>query len=112
MTDLIKQIRRLPQATVVEAMGEVDLRRQPEFQKALLVVCEERPARLIIDLGQVSYMDSSGVGTLVKIAHTVKGQGGRMTLVGPSPRVRSIFEVTSLDRYFHIVATEAEALQA
>ena len=110
MTGTIKQIRRLERGTVVEAAGEVDLRTQPEFQEGLLGVCAEKPPVLVVHLGQVVYMDSSGVGTLVKIAHEVKGNGGRLVLVAPTERVRSIFEITTLDKYFTIVDTEEEAL--
>lgn len=106
----IKAVRRSAQGTVVEAQGEIDLRFQPEFQRALLKICEERPPRLVIHLGQVDYMDSSGVGTLVKIASTVKGYAGKLALVAPSPKVRSIFEITTLDRYFTILPSEEEAL--
>jgi len=110
MTDTIKQIRRLPRATVVEAQGEIDLRFQPEFQRAMLEVCAEKPPVLVVHLGEVSYMDSSGVGTLVKIAQTVRHYDGKLALVSPTPRVRSVFEITTLDRYFTILASEEEAL--
>ncbi len=106
----IKQIRRYAQGTVVEAQGDIDLRFQPQFQKALLKVCAEKPERLVIHLGEVLYMDSSGVGTLVKIAHTVKGYDGKLVLVAPTAKVRSIFEITTLDKYFTILPTEEEAL--
>jgi anti-sigma B factor antagonist len=110
MARLIKEIRRLPEGTVVEACGEIDLRSQPEFQQALLKVCAEKPAVLVIHLGEVDYMDSSGVGTLVKISHAVRSYEGRLVLVAPKPRVLSIFEITALDKYFTILATEQEAL--
>ncbi|MCP4251482.1 MAG: STAS domain-containing protein, partial [bacterium] len=95
---------------VVDACGEVDLRQQPAFQKTLLDICKEKPAILGIHLGQVDYMDSSGVGTLVKIANAVKEYDGKLVLIGPNPRVLSIFEITALDKYFNIVATEQEAM--
>ena len=109
-TETVKAIRRSPEGTVVEARGEIDLRYQPEFQQALLSICAEKPARLVIHLGEVEYMDSSGVGTLVKIANTVKGYAGKLALVAPSPKVQSIFEITTLDKYFTILPTEEEAL--
>lgn len=108
--ETIKEIRRSPEGIIVEAQGDIDLRFQPEFQRALLEICSEKPNRLIIHLGSVDYMDSSGVGTLVKIAHTVKAYSGKLALVAPSAKVRSIFEITTLDKYFNILATEEEAL--
>lgn len=109
MTGTIKQIRRLERGTVVEAAGEVDLRTQPEFQEGLLSACAEKPQVPVVHLGQVVYMDSSGVGTPVKIAHELKGNGGTLVLVAPTERVRSIFEITTPDKYFTIVDTEEAA---
>ena len=110
MSNLIRKIRRSPEGTVVEVRGEIDLRHQPEFQKALTAVCAEKPAVLVIHLADVDYMDSSGVGTLVKISHTVRGYGGKLVLAAPKPRVMSIFEITALDKYYTIVADEQGAL--
>jgi anti-sigma B factor antagonist len=47
-------------------------------------------------------MDSSGVGTMVEIKRLVERGGGRLVLAGLQPRVRSVFEVTQLDRFFDI----------
>lgn len=109
MNKTIDRIRRTEHGTVVEARGEIDLRYQPEFQQTLLAVCAEKPPVLVVHLGKVEYMDSSGVGTLVKIAHALKDQQSRLVLVAPTERVRSIFEITTLDKYFTIVDTEEEA---
>lgn len=106
----IKDIRRLPGGTVITAAGEIDLRHQQDFQRALQTVCEERPSRVVVDLSAVGYMDSSGVGTLVKIAGMVRSFGGKLALLSPSRPVMSIFEITTLDRYFTIVSSEEEAL--
>ncbi len=106
----VKTVRRSAEGTVVEAQGDIDLRYQPDFQRVLLGICAEKPPRLVIHLAQVDYMDSSGVGTLVKIANAVKGYSGKLALVAPSPKVRSIFEITTLDKYFTILPTEEEAL--
>jgi anti-sigma B factor antagonist len=110
MTETIKQIRRTDRGTVVEVRGEIDLRYQPEFQQALMAVCQEKPRVLVVHLQEVTYMDSSGVGTLVKVSHALKSQGSRLALVAPTERVRSIFEITTLDKYFTILDTEEEAL--
>jgi anti-anti-sigma factor len=110
MSRNIGRIRRHAEAIIVEVSGQVDLKHQPEFQRALLAICEERPARLALLLASVDYMDSSGVGTLVKISQTLRKTNGKLVLVGPTDRVMSIFQITTLDRYFNIVKTEDEAL--
>ena len=111
MNAKIEEIDRLPQGTVIRARGEIDLHYQPEFQRALLEVCREEPAILVIDLSKVDYMDSSGVGTLVQVARQIKDSGGKLVLAAPTPRVKRILEITRLDRYFTISATCEEALE-
>jgi len=87
---------------VVRVSGEVDLRTSPQMREVLLRVAHKNPKRLIVDLSDVSYMDSSGVGTMVEIKRLVERGGGRLVLAGLQPRVRSVFEVTQLDRFFDI----------
>ncbi len=94
---------------VVRVSGEVDLRTSPQLREALLNVLESRPRRLIVDLAEVRYMDSSGVGTMVEIKRLIERNGGRIVLAGLQPRVRSVFEVTQLDRFFEIANNVAEA---
>jgi anti-sigma B factor antagonist len=89
-------------APVVRAAGEVDLRTSPQLREVLLKVAQSKPKRLIIDLSDVDYMDSSGVGTMVEVKRLIERAGGRLILVALQPRVRSVFEVTQLERFFDI----------
>jgi anti-sigma B factor antagonist len=110
--EVVKEIRRNGKAVIVVAAGEIDLRHSPDLHKTLVDLCADQPNPLVIHLGEVSYMDSSGVGTLVEIFRRVKGYGGKMALVSPTQRVRSVFEITRLDHFFTIVPNEAEALRS
>lgn len=112
MSTLVKDVRREGDATIVAARGEIDLRHSPDFHRALIGLCEERPRLLVIHLGEVTYMDSSGVGTLVEIFRRTREYGGRMVLVAPTERVQSVFEITKLDQFFTIAECEADALGA
>ena len=89
---------------------ERDRRRSPLSRQAR-DLCEERPAKLVVDLSRVDYMDSSGIGTLVEIFRRVKGFEGEMILVALQPRVRGVFEITKLDKFFTIHDSVAEALR-
>lgn len=95
---------------VVRVSGEVDLRTSPQLREVLLKVAQKNPERLIIDLSDVGYMDSSGVGTMVEIKRLIERGGGRLVLVALQPRVRSVFEVTQLDRFFDIAADINDAM--
>ncbi len=116
MTDkqnsLVKEIRRSDGATVVVLSGDVDLHHSPDLHAELVELAGERPPRLLLDLAEVPYMDSSGVGTLVEVFRRVSSYKGKMVLFGLNDRVRSVFEITKLDRFFTICETEAQAAEA
>ncbi|UCD30027.1 MAG: STAS domain-containing protein [Planctomycetota bacterium] len=108
--DSVKEIRRNESAIVVVLSGQIDLHHTPAVHHAFIDVCEEKPERLIINLGEVDYMDSSGVGALVEVFRRVNAYGGKLSLCCMNERVHSIFEITKLDQFFKIYATEEEAL--
>ncbi len=108
---VVKEIRQEPEATVVVLAGEVDLNQSPALHAALTEVAANRPRRLIVNLAEVPYMDSSGVGTLVELLRRVNTYKGHLALVGLNERVRGVFEITKLDKFFRIHATEQEAVQ-
>lgn len=108
---MITGIDRVGEAVVVRLGGKIDMARSPELHKAMIAICNDKPAHVLLQLAGVVYLDSSGVGTLVEVARRIKSYSGKLTLVGPTERVRGIFEVTRLDHFFHIVATEEEALR-
>lgn len=108
----VKDVYQQDAAMVVVLSGEIDLHQAPDVHQALIAAIEDQPQRLLIDLNEVGYMDSSGVGTLVEIFRRVHGYGGNMILFGVGPRVRSLFEITRLDQFFTIVDSREEALKA
>ncbi|RMF78462.1 MAG: anti-sigma factor antagonist [Planctomycetota bacterium] len=97
---------------LVRLRGEIDLRSSPMLRERLLDLVERRPQRVILDLSDVQYMDSSGVGTVVELKRRLDRAGAPIVLVGLQPRVRSVFEITKLDQFFKIVDTVEQAQQA
>jgi anti-sigma B factor antagonist len=96
-------------ATIVRTAGEIDLQHSPTLRSSLLALAERKPRRVIVDLSAVTYVDSSGVGTLVEFKRRLERGGGEVILAGLQPRVRSVFEITKLDQFFTIVPTVDEA---
>ena len=94
---------------VVQVRGEVDMRTAPGLRDRLLDAAQALSGELLIDLSGVDYIDSSGVGTMVYVKREVERAGGRVVLIGLSPRVRGVFEMTRLDTFFKIVPSVAEA---
>ncbi|MEM9374423.1 MAG: STAS domain-containing protein, partial [Planctomycetota bacterium] len=77
---------------VVTPRSDVDLSRSPELRNALRAAQDRSPERLVVDLTDVSYMDSSGLATLVEAMRTAKNTGAPLVLAGMHPKVRAIFE--------------------
>ncbi|RIK63482.1 MAG: anti-sigma B factor antagonist [Planctomycetota bacterium] len=110
--NLVKEVRRTPEGTVVALTGDVDLHHSPALHAALVEVAGERPRRMILNLADVPYIDSSGVGTFVEVFRRVSAYKGKMVFCGLSSRVKSVFEITKLDKFFIICDTEEQALKA
>lgn len=107
---LVKSVEWDKEAAIITVAGDVDLNRSNEFQQALLDVLDKKPERMIVHLGAVPYMDSSGVASLVKLLSRARKVGTRIYLVDLTARVRSIFEITRLDNVFSICPTVQEAM--
>ncbi len=90
-----------------EVNGEINITTSPELKRTF----EKQPAkRVVIDLEKVSYIDSSGLATLVEILKRVKAQGGFLGLSGMSDKVKSLFEITKLDKLFLVYRSRSEAM--
>lgn len=111
VNNLVKGIQKSAEATIVVLAGDVDLRHSPALHAALVEVANERPKRLVLNLTDVPYMDSSGVGTLVEVFRRVNKYDGKLVLCGLTARVRSVFEITKLDRFFSIFETVEQAVK-
>lgn len=103
---------RVERATIVHLKGEIDLRTSPQLREALINLLEDVSGKIVLDLAGVSYVDSSGVGTIVELKRRVMRAKGDVILVALQQRVRSLFEITRLDKFFILVDTIEEALAA
>jgi len=73
---------------------------------------DQKPARLVVDLSEVSYIDSSGLAVLIEAMQNVEANGGKFFLVGLQENVRAIFEIARLDQIFVIFPHVDAALAA
>ncbi len=112
MADGSIKVERAEQVVFISPSGEVDLSRSPALRSALREAQSGRPARVVVDLSLVDYMDSSGVATLVEAYQIARRNSTRMVLCGLRERVRSIFEIARLDTVFAIVDSRESALKA
>lgn len=88
---------------IVRPLGEIDLGRSPSLRQQLSEAMTGDFERIVIDLSEVPYMDSSGVATLVEAMQISRRAGSKLILCGLQEKVRSIFEIARLDTVFTIV---------
>ncbi|HEY1366252.1 MAG TPA: STAS domain-containing protein [Gaiellaceae bacterium] len=98
-------------ATVVELAGELDLYNAHVVRDTLLECCGEGPARLVVDLSAVEFVDSTALGVLVE-ARTKMENRKAFLLAAPGLETRRALEVSGLDRHFSIHDSVDEALAA
>jgi anti-sigma B factor antagonist len=94
---------------VVDISGEMDAYTSPRAKQMMAGLIEEGCRHLIINLRHLSFIDSSGLGTLLGTLRRAREQGGSLRLVAPPTHVRRIFEITRLTYSFPIDASEDDA---
>ena len=96
--------------TVCQIEGEIDINTSPGIKKSLDKLLQAKTPKIIVNLAKVTYVDSSGLATLVEILKNMRSYGGRLRLTNLSPKVKSLFEITKLEKLFEIMADEQEAI--
>ena len=95
--------------TVCHVEGEIDINTAPEIKKAFdKLICKKEP-KIVVNFTRVTYVDSSGLATLVEILKNMRSYGGRMRLTNLSPKIKGLFEITKLEKLFEIMVDENDA---
>ena len=91
----------------VAIRGRITVENSGEMRTALANALRRKPAKVSVDLSGVSYIDTSGLATLVEAAWIARKQGTQMILGGMRDQPRYLIEITHLDRLFDIAVQEA-----
>jgi anti-sigma B factor antagonist len=106
----IKQ-RTAGDGVIVGLSGEVDMSTSPDARRAFLDLVEKKTKKILVDLSQVTYIDSSGLATLVECFQNTRRYGGQLRLFGLNDNIKDVFSLARLDTIFDIRKSEEEALQ-
>lgn len=98
-------------AVVVSLAGELDLYNAEEMRSALLEACAGEPEVLVVDLGEVTFIDSTALGVLIEARSRMADRQG-FRLAAPGIETSRALEVSGLDRHFLVHDTVPEALEA
>lgn len=96
--------------TVIAPSGRLDVAGAPALKTAIADAVKNGPSRLVIDMEGVSFVDSSGLGSVIAGLKMVRTSQGDLRLAAPNQQVRVVLELTTLDRVFPYYASVEEAL--
>lgn len=104
-------VNAVPAGAVVAMLeARLDMERSLEFKQRLDEVIDSGVAQIVLDLSQVTYIDSSGLGSVVSVFKRMPT--GCFHVTGLRPNVRVLFQITRLDKFINLYTTVDEALAA
>ncbi|MFL5826833.1 MAG: STAS domain-containing protein [Thermoleophilaceae bacterium] len=98
--------------SALKLIGDVDLYVAADLRESVAQLIDRGKSRLVIDLTETTFIDSTTLGILVGAMRRLRTRGGRLTVVCPNPAISRVFEITGLDRMFGVYDTREEALAA
>lgn len=110
--DLLLDVEQIGELAFVSARGEIDAFTAPRLREQLIDLAESGRARIVVDLGEVDFLDSTGLGTLVAGLKRVKAREGTLSLVCTRESILKIFRITGLTKVFPIHGSREAALAA
>ena len=107
----VGDVERRDSAVVVHLVGELDLYNAPALRAALLDVAGEQPERLVIDLEEVDFVDSTALGVLIETRAKLENKRAFL-LAAPGPDTHRALSISGLDRHLSLHDTVESALAA
>ena len=106
-------VRQVGDVSVVDAVGRITLGEgSSAFRDCVRDLVGKGSTKLLLNLGEVSYIDSSGIGELVSGFTTATNHGGRLKLLNLNKRVQDLLQITKLYTVFDVFEDEAAAVRS
>ena len=105
--------RQVGDVSVMDAAGRITLGEGSSvFRETLRELVSKGQKKVLLNLGEVSYIDSSGIGELVSGFTSVTNQGGQLKLLNLNKRVKDLLQITKLYTVFEVFEDEAAAVRS
>src|SRR5579863_7085751 len=105
--------RQVGDVTVIDVSGRITLGEgSSAFRDQVRALTVGGTRKILVNLADVAYIDSSGIGELVAGFTSSARAGGTMKLLNPTPRVRDLLRITTVNTIFDVHEDEAQALQS
>jgi len=95
---------------VVAVRGEIDLFTAPELKQTLTDAIEKGRSRIVVDLAETTFLDSTALGVLIGAVKRLRARDGALAIVNTDANIAKTFEITGLDQIFTIVGSRDEAV--
>jgi anti-sigma B factor antagonist len=106
-------IRELDQAVAVDIVGKLSLADGCAMVRDMVkMLSDQKRQRIVLNLAEVEFVDSAGLGELVRMHSSIRARGGQMRIVSPNKNVGNLLRMTKLDRVLEIEPDEAAALRS
>ena len=105
------KIRKNGEIYIVDVNGEMDLYNSYKLKELVMKMLEKNVKKFVINLEQVDYIDSSGIGALIFICSTIKKMNLKLSICNVHGSVRRVIELTKLTGYLPMTSSVEEALQ-
>jgi anti-sigma B factor antagonist len=97
-------------ATVLTLRGEIDVYTAPQLRQTIVDLVDRGATKLVVDMAQVDFLDSTGLGVLVDGLKRTQSHDGSLSIVATQNKILKIFDITGLNKAFSIHASLEEAL--
>lgn len=94
---------------IIQLSGELLFTNASEIKEEIKAQIQSSDERLVLDLSELEFIDSSGVGVIISLLRRMEGE--RVIIASPQPKVARVFEITRLEKIVPIYATLEEALK-
>ena len=111
MMDIQLEKEELNGAVVLSIKGDIDMSTSTKVREQLAPLFKQNNIAIVVDLSGVSYMDSSGIATLVEGLQWSHSSKNKFRLSSLTPEVKDVFEIVHLLSVFEIFETNEEALK-
>lgn len=98
-----------PDIAVVTGSGKLNMVSAPQLREIVRRSIDEGSARIVVDLSEVAFLDSSGLGALVACLKTARQAGGDLRIAAPSKQVMMVLQLSNLDRVLARFDTAGDA---